>query len=87
MCLHILFVWVASDDDLRLVAALGNNITQGGHTALMRAAEKGQTDCVRMLLQAGANKNAQAAVRAFVQYLKLVFRCIFRNSKTKLSPS
>ena len=38
--------------------------TQGGSTALIRAAHEGRTDCVRLLLEAGAEKDAQNYVRA-----------------------
>ena len=36
---------------------------QGGLTALMCAAEDGHTDCVRLLLRAGADKEAKSNVR------------------------
>jgi ankyrin repeat protein len=38
-------------------------IAQNGATALISAAEKGHTDCVRQLLQSGADKNAADQVR------------------------
>jgi ankyrin repeat protein len=37
--------------------------TQGGDTALMWAAESGHADCVRALVEAGANKYAKNKVR------------------------
>ncbi len=36
---------------------------QGGYTALLRAAENGHTDCVRLLIERGANKEAKTSVR------------------------
>ena len=38
--------------------------SQGGSTALICAAIKGRADCVRLLLDAGADKNAKDLVRA-----------------------
>ena len=37
---------------------------QFGATALMRAADNGRADCMRLLLDAGADKNAKDRVRA-----------------------
>jgi ankyrin repeat protein len=37
---------------------------QDGETALIWAAQNGRADCVRMLLQSGADKDAQDKVRA-----------------------
>ena len=37
---------------------------QNGSTALIWAAEKGHSDCARLLLDAGADKNAKCNVRA-----------------------
>ncbi len=37
--------------------------TQGGDTALMWAAQSGHADCVRALVEAGANKYAKNKVR------------------------
>ncbi len=37
--------------------------SQDGCTALLRAAESGHADCVRLLLDAGADKNAKNRVR------------------------
>ncbi len=36
---------------------------QSGYTALIRATENGHVDCVRLLLDAGADKNAKDVVR------------------------
>ena len=41
----------------------GGNIAQLGYTALIHAAEMGHTDCVRLLLEAGANKEVTDSVR------------------------
>ena len=38
--------------------------TQGESTALIESAENGHADCVRLLLAAGADKNAADRVRA-----------------------
>jgi ankyrin repeat protein len=43
---------------------LGRRRAQNGSTALMFAAEKGHVDCVRLLLDAGADKEAKNEVRA-----------------------
>ena len=37
---------------------------QGGNTVLIHAAVKGYADCVRLLLDAGADKEAKNVVRA-----------------------
>jgi ankyrin repeat protein len=37
--------------------------TQGGDTALMLASKMGHIDCVRVLLEAGADKDAEDNVR------------------------
>ncbi len=39
---------------------------QNGSTALIRAAHEGHTECVRLLLEAGAVKNTQNSVRVVV---------------------
>ena len=39
------------------------NDTQDGSTALIRAAEYGRTDCVRLLVDGGADKDAKDIVR------------------------
>ncbi len=39
---------------------------QDGRTALICVADGGLEDCVRLLLDAGANKNAKEVVRVFV---------------------
>jgi ankyrin repeat protein len=39
---------------------------QMGFTALMMAAEDGHIDCVRLLLDAGADKNAEENVRGTI---------------------
>ncbi len=39
------------------------SVTQFGYTSLIHAAEGGFTECVRMLLDAGANKEAVSDVR------------------------
>ncbi len=43
---------------------LAHTGAQGGWTALMRAARLGHADCARLLLDAGADKNAKGEVRA-----------------------
>ena len=42
---------------------------QIGRTALMSAGRKGHTDCVRLLIEGGADKDAKDAVRAFAAWL------------------
>jgi hypothetical protein len=44
----------------------GRRRAQCGETALMCAAENGRTDCARLLLDAGADKEAKQIVRAIV---------------------
>ena len=56
--------------------------SQTGSTALIQAAERGRADCVRLLLDAGADKNAHDKVRRqccallcmrlFVSYLPFI---------------
>jgi len=40
--------------------------TQDGTTALMCAAQDGHTDCLKALLEAGADKEAKSSVRLIV---------------------
>jgi ankyrin repeat protein len=42
---------------------IGTLTAQNGQNALIRAAMGGHTDCVRLLLDAGADKNAKTKVR------------------------
>ena len=48
---------------LFLLSALCHFQTQYGCTAMIAAAHAGHTECVRLLLDAGADKNAKACVR------------------------
>jgi ankyrin repeat protein len=41
----------------------GKSDSQNGWTALIRAAERGRTDCVRLLIDAGADKDVRNNVR------------------------
>jgi hypothetical protein len=41
----------------------GKSDLQGGNTALIYAASSGHADCVRLLIDAGANKDAKTNVR------------------------
>ena len=45
---------------------------QVGYTTLISAAERGRVDCVRLLLNAGANKNATDHVRFCLHFLVLL---------------
>ena len=45
--------------------------SQRKNTALIRAAENGHTACVRLLLDAGANKEASSFVREFRRVFSL----------------
>jgi hypothetical protein len=47
-----------------------DNFAQGGWTALIRAARFGHTDCVRLLLDAGADKEAKDHVRICVRLVR-----------------
>ena len=47
---------------LQCSVRLNANQTQIGKTALIGAAEEGHTNCVRLLLEAGASKEARDAV-------------------------
>ncbi len=42
-------------------------LSQDGYTPLIRAAWKGNTDCVRLLLEAGADKDTVDAVRIMIE--------------------
>ena len=44
--------------------------SQDGHSALIYAAKKGRADCARLLIDAGANKDATGCVRR--QSIKLI---------------
>ena len=59
---------------------------QMGYTPLMCAAREGHTDCVRLLLDAGADKEAQDYVRAsrsaawvLLRVWIVVMKCVVRN--------
>ena len=59
---HFQFLWY----ELWLRRCTGGKSSpyeQKGHTALMRAAEQGHAECARLLIDAGADKNAKANVR------------------------
>ncbi len=43
----------------------GDSRTQNGWTALMNAAEFGRTECARLLIDAGADKEAKDEVRVW----------------------
>lgn len=45
---------------------------QHGHTALMWAAQQGHTVCVRLLLEAGADKEARNVVRDNFQFIESI---------------
>ena len=51
------------------------NTWQLGWTALMHAASKGRADCVRLLIDAGADKEAKDNVR--VSVVSAIFACTF----------
>ena len=55
-------------DEARRFTLGGGHISaaaaQSGYTALIYAAHYGRADCARLLLDAGADKNAKANVRA-----------------------
>ena len=52
-----------------------SRIAQNGGTALTNCAMMGHFDCIRLLLEAGADVNAKGPVRAstFMSYLSLNF--------------
>ena len=54
------FLYVAIDIDLDCMRM------QGGHTALIFAARRGHTDCVRLLLDRGAYADFQNNVRQYI---------------------
>ena len=67
--LNSLILWISSPSlniflslCLVLVGRL-RHITQDGRTALIQAAEWGQTECLRLLVEAGVNKDVQKIVR------------------------
>ena len=55
---------------------VGGPVLQNGFTALICASDRGQTDCVRLLLDAGADKEAKSNVRR----RSLFFICVFSIS-------
>jgi hypothetical protein len=61
--MHGLFLSVTSCRNWGVVCGTFGACAQDGRTALMRAANSGHKDCVRLLLDAGANKNAKDRVR------------------------
>ena len=67
LCMHGCVVSMLHSTQLSLIFSHVFHVkTQRGCTALMGAVQRGQTDCVRELLKAGANKNAKTGdVRRF----------------------
>jgi ankyrin repeat protein len=53
------------------LSCCGGSDAQNGYTALMLAAENGHIDCVRLLVDAGAGKEAKSTVRR----QSLLFKC------------
>ena len=49
-------------------------VAQGLDTALIRAAERGHAECVRVLVAAGADKAATNRVRVFSSILAILIR-------------
>ena len=71
MCVHWLRRRAAADEARRFTHAWRRRRrrrrrrrSQNGETALIWAAERGHADCVRLLLDAGADKNVKTEVRA-----------------------
>ena len=64
VCVTLIWVVVPWRRRPHTWAHLAHNRAQNESTALILAAEKGRVDCVRLLLEAGADKNAQDRVRA-----------------------
>ncbi len=60
ICDHHAFVMVVA---IFLGCGRSNVNLQFGYTALIWAAQKGHTDCVRLLIDTGANKEAKESVR------------------------
>ena len=50
--------------------------TQSGRTALIRAANGGHTECARLLIEGGADVNAQSNVRGKSFFISLAFFCL-----------
>ncbi len=61
---HIGGGWAAEAAVTHVGGTFGAAAAQGEMTALMRAAIYGNTDCARLLLDAGADTNAECNVRA-----------------------
>ncbi len=51
--------------------------TQNGYTALIRAAANGHVDCVRVLLEGGANMEARDHVRCTLMLCLRLCICLF----------
>jgi ankyrin repeat protein len=49
--------------ELALCVCVGESISQSERTALIFAASRGHVDCVRLLIDAGADKDAKDNVR------------------------
>jgi ankyrin repeat protein len=72
MCAHV-------TDEACLVLAVRNNLptsSQDGNTALKFAAEEGHTDCVRLLLECGADIDVENKVRGGVELESFLLRMI-----------
>ena len=71
--IRVLYFWKFIEDTcLRILISLHAN-TQNGHTALMHAASKGHTECVRLLVEGGAIKDAKSNVRDLRQFSLYIF--------------
>jgi hypothetical protein len=67
-CLH---VRLAGGDELSCFI----DLAQRGMSALIRAASEGHTDCVRMLLEGGADKNIKNNVRV-LDFAHFLYQCV-----------
>ena len=57
--------------------------SQNGYTALIFSAQGGHLECVRLLLESGANKNAVCNVRGIIDY-PFYYRTIFETASKLL---
>ncbi len=69
----MLFARFAISAAAAMAVAHWPNYEQDGSTALIVANEKGHADCVRQLLDAGADKDAANNVRVFFVHVSAVF--------------
>ena len=74
MCLNVtVAAWDAWELPVVQMGTHAQGVFAGGRTALILAAKEGNTECVRLMLNAGADKNAKDKVRGWLALTNYFF--------------